>query len=150
MPASLAEVETDGYEHGRIARPHSQRSGWMSTRRGVTVHRVVEQNIQKVASETPSVAWSEQTISHAHPMSAIHIPESSLQIGDVVEIHGLLGSVELNGRRGWIVSFVITTSRFEVRLTGLKDTIGVKSTNLHRFDPPSFGDRVSGIKRTRG
>jgi hypothetical protein len=60
------------------------------------------------------------------------VPEPSLQVGDRVEIHGLLGSPELNGRTGRIASFVKETSRVEVRLEGDVTTKGVRATNLRK------------------
>ena len=138
IPASLAEVEMD-------VDVHSAPGAATSTAAQPAVGMEVDeegQSIQKVASEKAS--------SHAHPLPSVHIPERSLQIGDFVEIHGLLGSVELNGRRGRIVSFVWTTSRFEVLLEGVKDTIGVKATNPHRFvvarRPFSFSRWGSGLR----
>ena len=60
------------------------------------------------------------------------VPDPSLHVGDRVEIHGLLGSPELNGRRGRIASFVKETERVEVRLAGDVTTKGVRATNLHK------------------
>mmetsp|Transcript_26033 Transcript_26033/g.82264 ORF Transcript_26033/g.82264 Transcript_26033/m.82264 type:complete len:595 (-) Transcript_26033:112-1896(-) len=55
-----------------------------------------------------------------------------LAVGDVVEIHGLQGAKELNGRRGRIVAYVEETSRYGVRLEGDEDTKAVKPSNLRR------------------
>jgi len=55
-----------------------------------------------------------------------------------VEIYGLVGAKELNGRRGRIVKFVEDTQRFAVQLDGEEETKGVKPENLRRcLDAPS-------------
>ena len=51
-------------------------------------------------------------------------------IGDEVEICRLQGAVELNGRRGRIVSFSEDTLRFGVKLDDTSCYISVKSVNL--------------------
>ena len=49
-------------------------------------------------------------------------PQPRLVIGDKVEVFGLQGARELNGRRGAIVKFVGETSRFGVMLEGEVET----------------------------
>ena len=58
-------------------------------------------------------------------------PDDPLLIGDVVEIHGLVGAPELNGRQGQIVAFVETTQRFGVRLDA--ESKAVKAANLRKI-----------------
>mmetsp|Transcript_22545 Transcript_22545/g.49839 ORF Transcript_22545/g.49839 Transcript_22545/m.49839 type:complete len:640 (-) Transcript_22545:37-1956(-) len=57
-----------------------------------------------------------------------------LGVGDAVEIFGLQGAKELNGRRGRIVAYVEESARFGVRLEGDDDTKAVKPANLRRIE----------------
>lgn len=57
-----------------------------------------------------------------------------LKVGDVVEIHGLQGAKELNGRRGRVVKYVEETQRYGVKLEGEEETKAVKPANLHKLD----------------
>ncbi|CAK0906416.1 unnamed protein product, partial [Prorocentrum cordatum] len=57
-----------------------------------------------------------------------------LLVGDTVEIFGLNGAKELNGRRGVIVTFVSDTQRFGVKLEGDEETKAVKPANLKRLE----------------
>lgn len=50
--------------------------------------------------------------------------------GSVVEITGLCGNVELNGMLGVVKRFVTDTERFEVMLSGRRNTIAAKPANL--------------------
>jgi len=71
-----------------------------------------------------------------------------LAVGDIVEVHGLQGAKELNGRRGRIVTFVGETQRFGVRLEGDDDTKAVKPANLRRLEQassPAKGGAGAGI-----
>ena len=54
-------------------------------------------------------------------------------IGDTVEIYGLSGAKELNGRCGTIVAFVQDKQRFGVRLAGGEETKAVKPANVKRL-----------------
>eukprot|EP00931_Biecheleriopsis_adriatica_P116951 TRINITY_DN92528_c0_g1_i1.p1 TRINITY_DN92528_c0_g1~~TRINITY_DN92528_c0_g1_i1.p1 ORF type:complete len:634 (-),score=149.03 TRINITY_DN92528_c0_g1_i1:151-2031(-) len=60
--------------------------------------------------------------------------DDALHIGDEVEIHGLQGAKELNGRRGRLVSWVEETQRFGVRLEGELESKAVKPMNLRKVD----------------
>ena len=55
---------------------------------------------------------------------------AGFDVGDVIMVHGLKGASELNGCIGKILSFVSSSSRFEVQLDGIDGTKGVKAVNL--------------------
>lgn len=57
---------------------------------------------------------------------------SPLKIGDEIEIHGLQGAKELNGRKGRLVSFVEATQRFGVAVDGERENKALKPINLHK------------------
>uniref|UniRef100_A0A7S1W0F9 Protein-S-isoprenylcysteine O-methyltransferase n=1 Tax=Alexandrium catenella TaxID=2925 RepID=A0A7S1W0F9_ALECA len=59
----------------------------------------------------------------------------------MVEVHGLQGAKELNGRRGRIVAFVEETQRFGVKLEGEEETKAVKPANLKRLEAMGTGER---------
>ena len=59
---------------------------------------------------------------------------SDLTIGETVEIFGLSGAKELNGRRGTIVTFVKDRQRVGVRLVGDEETKAVKPANVKRLE----------------
>ena len=62
-------------------------------------------------------------------------PEAGeLEVGDPVEIYGLNGAQELNGKRGTIVTFVRDTQRFGVKLDEDGVAKAVKSVNLKRLE----------------
>jgi hypothetical protein len=56
-----------------------------------------------------------------------------LVVGAAVQIHGLQGAQELNGRSGRIVKYVQETSRFVVKLKGTEGTKALKVSNLRRL-----------------
>ena len=56
--------------------------------------------------------------------------DADLSIGNRVEIIGLKSALELNNRRGKIISFVQSSQRFAVVLDGEKDSKAIKSNNL--------------------
>ncbi|OLP96296.1 Protein-S-isoprenylcysteine O-methyltransferase [Symbiodinium microadriaticum] len=60
--------------------------------------------------------------------------DEDFQIGDEVEIHGLQGAKELNGRTGRIVAYVEETQRFGVKLDGELENKAVRPVNLRRLD----------------
>ena len=93
------------------------------------------QGIQIGAAELSVAAIPKQDPPQEHPSPTSLVPDPSLQVGDRVEIHGLLSSPELNGRRGRIASFVKETSRVEVRLEGDETTKGVRATKLRKVVP---------------
>ena len=55
---------------------------------------------------------------------------AGFDVGDVIMVHGLKGAPELNGCIGSILSFVSSSSRFEIKLEGIDGTKGVKAANL--------------------
>ncbi|CAJ1435631.1 unnamed protein product [Effrenium voratum] len=62
------------------------------------------------------------------------VDDDELQIGDTVEIHGLQGAKELNGRVGRIVAYVEETQRFGVKLDDGSENKAVRPANLRRVD----------------
>ena len=55
---------------------------------------------------------------------------AGFDVGDVIMVHGLKGAPELNGCIGSILSFVSSSSRFEIKLEGIDGTKGVKAANI--------------------
>lgn len=68
--------------------------------------------------------------------------EDELQIGDNVEIFGLQGAKDLNGRTGRIVSFVEETQRFGVKLDDGLENKAVKPANLRKVDQDGASERA--------
>eukprot|EP00434_Breviolum_minutum_P028708 symbB.v1.2.025402.t1/scaffold2455.1/size78842/1 len=68
--------------------------------------------------------------------------DDELQIGDSVEIFGLQGAKDLNGRTGRIVSFVEETQRFGVKLDDGLENKAVKPANLRRVDQDGASERA--------
>merc|ERR1719230_2189788 len=63
------------------------------------------------------------------------LPSSlDLLVGDTVEIQGLSGAKELNGRRGRLVTFVSCTGRFGVQVDGEEENKAIKPANLKRLE----------------
>eukprot|EP00928_Gymnodinium_smaydae_P061594 TRINITY_DN45638_c0_g1_i1.p1 TRINITY_DN45638_c0_g1~~TRINITY_DN45638_c0_g1_i1.p1 ORF type:complete len:541 (+),score=118.57 TRINITY_DN45638_c0_g1_i1:104-1726(+) len=58
---------------------------------------------------------------------------AEFRVGDAVEVYGLQGAKELNGRRGVIVKFVEGTDRLGVHLDGDADSKAVRPGNLRRL-----------------
>ena len=67
--------------------------------------------------------------------------EQALFIGNTVEIVGLQGRPELNGRLGTPISFDAAKGRYKVRLHD-DEMLAVKPANLRRLDPtPALSGR---------
>jgi hypothetical protein len=91
------------------------------------------QGPQAVETVTQVAAVPAQVPPQLRPTQAKHAtspPQPPFHVGQWVQIHGLLGSPELNGRLGRIISFVTETSRIQVCLQGGTATKGIRAANL--------------------
>mmetsp|Transcript_74011 Transcript_74011/g.176157 ORF Transcript_74011/g.176157 Transcript_74011/m.176157 type:complete len:679 (+) Transcript_74011:122-2158(+) len=75
---------------------------------------------------------SGDSASESQSQDGSSVADSELQVGSKVEIFGLQGAPELNGRQGCIIKFVEETQRFGVRLEGDDSMKSVKPANLRR------------------
>ena len=53
-----------------------------------------------------------------------------LRAGSTVQVHGLQGAPQHNGKHGTVVKFIANTGRYEVRLDGEADHLSIKASNL--------------------
>merc|ERR1740129_1769057 len=67
---------------------------------------------------------------HSCSLATANTIDELLSVGDLVEICGLKSATELNGRRGWVVSYVQESARYRVRLTCEVETKAVRRANL--------------------
>lgn len=70
---------------------------------------------------------------HCDTATPTSTSEINLGVGDLVQMHGLLGSKELNGRWGRIVTWASNTSRFGVKIDGVADPKSLKPANLRKL-----------------
>lgn len=54
--------------------------------------------------------------------------------GDIVEVHGLQGSPQYNGKRGEIVAIDAERGRYRVALDGIEKRLNIRPTNLRLID----------------
>ena len=79
---------------------------------------------QKSSKKTLNWPWT-----HASSATLLQQPSSCVSIGEYVEIQGLLNSTDFNKCRGYAVSFIESSHRFEVKLDkgGLRKSLGFYS-----------------------
>ena len=122
------------------------------------VKDVMCQKVSEVAKDGTAVLGREICLVQVHNGPAVALPGGALDVvycevaGDFVEIHGLAGAIELNGKVGQLVKYCQESGRFSVRIDGVPGFKAIKRDNVRRLaseweydDLPSFL-RLSGCR----